>query len=210
MRRGGGEEGEEGRCGEGTAPTGRLRAGERRLTTGRGPDRTADCAASGRGGLDGGAAVVGLGRGPASRARGAERRRGMRPPVERLSPPDPSAPGRESREAIWRRVSLLCVVGRRVHRGHRTRTVGTMRTLVSFHVCCLCGKVSFSPAHSTHRVRGFTHKIIARLGGRGARVVREARVCVIAREFSQPANLQQGNTGRLVPLPLAPALPRRS
>ena len=37
MRRGGGEEGEEGRCGEGTAPTGRLRAGERRLTTGRGP-----------------------------------------------------------------------------------------------------------------------------------------------------------------------------
>ena len=27
-------------------------------------DRTADCAASGRGGLDGGAAVVGLGRGP--------------------------------------------------------------------------------------------------------------------------------------------------
>jgi len=44
-------------------------------------DRTADCAASGRGGLDGGAAVVGqLGRGPASRACGAERRRGIHRP----------------------------------------------------------------------------------------------------------------------------------
>jgi len=74
----------------------------------------------------------------------------MRPPVERLSPPDPSAPGRESREAIWRRVSLLwdavCTAA------HRTRTVGTMRTL-GLYTCVVLVKQG-KLLHRPHYTQG--------------------------------------------------------